>query len=124
MPTEGKVFEVDLGGPMRTEFQTEGKVSLEPTVPVPAPGLVAARADDHLSIERYSRAVLDQIDPEKVHVAARIAPNLPVYYKDIEPVPEIAKALAKGGIEGATLGAVRMPELKDETTPMHIARIA
>lgn len=67
--------------------------------------------------------MLDQLDPNKVSLTRRLAPSLPPFYEDITRVPEIANALSKGLVESATLGTIKLPEVKDETVPMRIARI-
>lgn len=74
------------------------------------------------TINKEANAIWDAMDPETQSETGRLHSLLPVFYKDIERVPEIANAAAKGLVEGATAGMVRLPDLKDETTPMFLFR--
>lgn len=76
----------------------------------------------HETINKEAKALYDAMDPETLGREARAHSILPVFYKDIDRIPEISKAMTKGIVEGATAGMVRLPDLKDETTPMFMFR--
>lgn len=88
------------------------------------PYLAQSRMEDLRSMKGFARFAYDHTDPKVLDVVGRLDPGLPTFVRDIDRLPDFARSAAKGLVTGASVGAIELPVVKDETTPMYMVRSA